>query len=53
MTVSAKTLDILINIGSNIWNNISNMESFQEGNWGRINYLIMSNGTRDTLLWIN
>jgi hypothetical protein len=53
MTVSAKSLDFLIEIGSNTWINISNMESFQNSIGEHTNYIIRSNETGNTLLWIN
>jgi hypothetical protein len=52
MTVSAKSLDFLIEIDSSIWN-IWNMESFQNSRWMSISYIIRSNETGNTLLWIN
>jgi hypothetical protein len=53
MTVSAKLLDFLFEIGSNTWIKISNIESFQNSRGGHTNYIIRSNETGDTLLWIN
>ncbi len=53
MTVSAKLLDFLFEIGSSTWINISNMESFQNSRWMSISYIIKSDETGNTLLWIN
>jgi len=53
MTVSARLLDFLFEIGSNTWINISNMESFQNSRGEHTNYIIRSNETGNTLLWID